>query len=179
MIHDFVRLMVALVWPLTILILVCWFRKGIKDLIKSVTEAKIGNSVFFKFWQAKTDVSAEALLPEPKDITAPSAAKWENTANLFWLGNDLEWTPQTALRGAPKERILHGLTKCNHHCSELGLASSEPGKQLSALKTQVESLPESALDRKWRNNFAEQMYSVVRGFDVLVKQHQPDFRPDP
>ena len=86
MIHDFVPLMVALVWPLTILILVCWFRKGIKDLIKSVTEAKIGNSVFFKFWQAKTDVSAEALLPEPKDITAPSAAKWENTANLFWLG---------------------------------------------------------------------------------------------
>ena len=78
-----------------------------------------------------------------------------------------------------KERIFHGLRQCDHHSSELGLADRAPGKQVSALKSQVESLPEAALDRQWRNDFVEKMYSVIKGFDSLVKQRQPNFRPGP
>ncbi len=116
---------------------------------------------------------------DAKQISQPPAAKWERVANLFWLGNDLEWTVQTVLRGAPKERIFHGLRQCDHHSSELGLADSAAGKQVSELKSQVESLPEAAFDRQWRNDFAEKMYSVIKGFDILVKMKQPDFRPGP
>jgi hypothetical protein len=83
------------------------------------------------------------------------------------------------LRGAPKERIFHGLRQCDHHSSQLGLADSAPGKQVSALKSQVDSLPEAALDRQWRNDFVEKMYLVIKGFHSLVRQSQPNFRPSP
>jgi hypothetical protein len=180
MIHDLIPLVTALLWPATILILVCWFRKGIKALIASVVEAKIGNSVFLKFGQAQSDITIETLPnPATKQISAPSGVEWENVANLFWLGNDLEWTGQTVLRGAPRERVHHGLKKCNHHCSELGLTDSVPGKQLTLLKSQVEGMSEAALDRQWRNAFSEKILGVVRGFDILVREQQPNFRPDP
>jgi len=181
MVRDFVPLMTAPVWPATILILVCWFRKGIKNLIASVAEAKTGHSLFLRFGQADSDARASKTLPSvvPNQIGAPSSVRWENSANLFWLGSDLEWTAQTVLRGAPKERILHGLTQCDHHSSELGLTDSAPGRQLSALKSQVQVLPEAALVRQWRNDFADKISAVIGGFDNLVKQHQPDFRPGP
>jgi hypothetical protein len=181
MIHDLVPLIIALLWPATILFLAVWFRKGIKDLIASVTEAKIGDSLVFKFGQAQLDEPVAKTLPSviARQGGAPSSAKWENSASLFWLGNDLEWTAQTVLRGAPKERILHGLKQCNHHSSELDLGESAPGKQLSALKSQVEGLSEAALDRQWRGDFAEKIYSAIRGFDLIMKQHQPTFRSSP
>jgi hypothetical protein len=188
MIHDLIPLLTALipllaalVWPFTILILVYHFREGIKNLIPSVREAKIGD-VFLKFGQADLDVPTKKGLPHislPKQIIASPTAKWQNVANLFWLGNDLEWTAQTVLRGAPKDRILHGLTQCLHHTSELGLPDSAPGQQLFALRSQVESWPETAMDRQWRNAFSEQIYSVIKEFSDLMKQHQPNFLPGP
>ena len=184
MIHDLIPLMVALVWPVTILVLVCSFRSGIKNLIQSVTEAKIGSSIVLAFGRARTDILAiETTLARPiavsNQIVSPSDAKWENVADLFWLGNDLDWTAQTILRGAPKEKILHGFRQCVHHSSELGLVESSPGRQLSSLKSQVEGLSEAALDRQWRNDFSQKIYLVIGEFSTLVKQHQPDFRPGP
>ena len=32
---PFVPLLVALIWPITILIILCWFREGIRGLIRS------------------------------------------------------------------------------------------------------------------------------------------------
>src|SRR6266496_1807881 len=101
--------------------------------------------------------------------------KWENAANLFWLGNDLRWTMQELQVGAPKERILHGLTQSRHHSSELGLAESTPGKQLSELRSKVESLPEST----WKTDLSQQIISIMNGFATLAKEHQPNFRPNP
>lgn len=182
--RDFIPLVMALFWPVTILILVCWFRSEIKGLINSVTEAKFFNSVSFTIDRTRSsiaDSSTSEILSsaDAKQISAPSTVKWGNVADLFWLGNDLEWTVQTLLQDAPQERIVHGLTQLNHHTSGLGLADSIPGKLLSALKSQVEGLPQAALDRRRRNAFAEEMYSVIKGFDILVRQHQPNFRPGP
>jgi hypothetical protein len=47
------------------------------------------------------------------------------------------------------------------------------------LMSEVTGLPEERLDRKWRIDFSEKIYVVVRGFDGLVREHQPDFRPGP
>ena len=180
LLRDLIPLMTALVWPLSILILVLYFRGGIKNLIASVVEARIGDSAFFKFGQAGADaVDKPTTTPKQLSAPAPPAVKWENTASLFWLGNDLEWTAQTVLRGAPKEKIIHGLTQCCHHLSELGLMDSDSGKQLSSLKSQVESLPEPALDRQWRDTFAEKIHSVIAALSILARGHQPNFRPFP
>src|SRR5204863_8259338 len=144
------------------------FQKEIKTRIKSMTRAQILNNVF-EFDPNGIDDRERKILSsaDAKQISTPSTVKWQNVADLFWLGNDLEWTVQTVLRGGPRERIFHGLRQCDHHSSELGLADSTAGKQVSVLRSQVESLPESALDRQWRNDFAEKMYLVIKGFDSL------------
>ena len=54
-------------------------------------------------------VDAATAAGMPKQVIAPSDVKWDNVADLFWLGSELDWTAQAVLRGAPKEGIVHGL----------------------------------------------------------------------
>jgi hypothetical protein len=98
---------------------------------------------------------------------------------VFWLGGDLIWTGQSALRGAPKQKILHGLTQAYHHISELGLAGSEPAKQISMLKSETTNLPETSLDRTWRATFSEKIYGITRMINALLVDQYPAFRPKP
>lgn len=184
---PFVPLAIALVWPVTVLIILWWFKDRLRELIKNIAEAKVGEKLYFKFWQAKTDVaSVEASavsLPEvtvaPAQLNAPDGARWDRVADVFWLGNDLDWTIQTALRGAPKERIIHGLTQSTHHASQIGLADTVPGKHLAALLKQVATMPEVSLDREWRANFELQIIVLTRLFSNLAQERQPGFRPGP
>jgi hypothetical protein len=114
-----------------------------------------------------------------KQITASPGARWENVANLFWLGSDLCWTDWKVKSGAPKERILHGLGQSYHHLVQLGLATSDPGKQLSILRSQAESTPEAALSQQWRNDFAGKLSQVAHGLSGMAKSQQPGFQPNP
>jgi hypothetical protein len=98
---------------------------------------------------------------------------------VFWLGADLIWTAQLALRGAPQPKILHGLRQSHHHISDLGLADKEPAKQLDLLISQTAILPELALDRVWRGDFSEKIYDVTRMINALLAEKQRDFRPGP
>jgi len=183
-IHDLTPLIIALApysWPVTVLILAWSFRNRIKE----ITEAKFGDKVYVRWGQVPSDLKSDetigAVLPHPatKQLGSPSDPKWENVGNLFWLGADLDWTAQTALRGAPKERILHGLTQSYHHLSELGLAESAPAKQLALLKSEIGSLPETTLDRTWRSAFSERIYAVTRAINALLGGQQPGFRSSP
>jgi hypothetical protein len=179
--HDYIPLLVKAVWPFTTAVFVFWFQKEIRKLIVSLSQIKFGNLAVL-FGQTPTDDIDEREPRTPrsvKQVDAPSNVRWENSANLFWLGNDLEWTSQTVLRGAPKEKVLHGLRHCEHHSSELGFADSIPGGKLSALKAEVTSLSEATLSRQWRIDFSERIYVVVREFDSLVRGNQPGFRPGP
>ncbi len=137
LIHD---VLIASVWPVTvavlILILVLLFRSQIKNLIQSVTKAKIGaNSI--EFGQARVDAgSPEAAKTTAKQVAVTSQvavmpnAKWKNVANVFWLGHDLLWTQQTALRGAPRATILHGLTQKPHAASRRAFVDMRRGLHL-------------------------------------------------
>jgi hypothetical protein len=183
-VHEFIPVATAMApysWPITVLILVASFRNHIKE----ITEAKFGDKLYLKWGQVPSDLKFEEAIgetlpgPATNQLSVPSGVKWENVANLFWLGNDLEWTAQTLLRGAPKERILHGLTQCYHHISDIGLAESGPAKHLSLLKSEVASLPEAILDRQWRSIFSERLYVVIRAISDLLRGHQQDFRPGP
>jgi hypothetical protein len=151
-------------------------------LTKSPEEAKVGD--FLRWGQGPADLKSDPIgvtpaPPATKPAGAPSSVKWENVGNLFWLGGDLIWTTQAPLRGAPKERILHGLGQAYHHISELGLAESAPAKQLSLLKSEIASLPETALDRAWRSAFSAKIYRLTGMITDLLVQKQPLFRPGP
>jgi len=185
--HDLFLLVGESLWPCTVLILAFVFRRNVRNLITSLTEAKIGDKVF-KFGQANsdrilTDVAegniTSPVYDQPKFTTSQTSIKWEKSANLFWLGNDLEWTAQTILRGAPKKNIVHGLTQCYHHSSELGLGTTDAGKLLLNLKSQTELLSDADLNRGWRDSFSQRIYKVVHDFGVLANANQPNFRPNP
>lgn len=189
--HDLIPLLTATLWPLTVIILVFWFRRGLKALLASITEARIGNNVF-TFGQAKSDKAPpesphDGLPGHSKptsgqralDVPDPGRIDWGHTANLFWLGHDLQWTTQMALRGAPKETILHGLRQSYHHLSDLGGRESPAAELLEGLESQVDNLPESALDRNWRNDLSAKLGSVIGEVGSLAKENQPGFRPSP
>jgi hypothetical protein len=133
------------------------------------------------FDEPRTLEAAIGKLPSAaaKQIGAPPDIRWENVANLFWLGSDLDSTMRTARSGVPKERILNGLTQSLHHLSELGLADSAPGKLLSSLKSQAESTPEASLSQQWRNDFAGKLSQVIHSVSEIARSQQPGFRPDP
>src|SRR5712692_1324528 len=178
-VHDFIPLMTASVWPVTVLGLAFLFRGSLKARLTALSEARIGNNALI-FGQAGTDRVAEGFpksLPTPKQITAAETVKWQNVANLFWLGNDFQWMAQIALRGASRQEILHGLKQCSHHASELGLAEDDAGKRLAELKSQVDILPDSSLTAEWRASFAKQVYSVIERVSTLTKAKQGNFRP--
>src|ERR1019366_8651925 len=183
-IHDFISLITAMApysWPFTVLILAWSFRNRVKE----ITEAKLGDKLYVRWGQVPSDLRSEQPIgetlsrPATKQLSAPSGVKWENVGNLFWLGNDLVWTAQTALRGAPKQTMLQGLTQSYHHISELGLTDSAPAKQLFLLKSETENLPETALDRAWRSGFSAKIYGGASMIDGLPRAQQPGYRPNP
>lgn len=183
-IYDLIPLITALApysWPFTVLILAWAFHNRIKE----ITEAKLGDKLYVKWGDVPSDRKLDQALGETpphsatKQLGVRSGAKWENVGNLFWLGGDLIWTAQSSLRGAPKEKILHGLKQSYHHICELGLAESAPAKQLLLLKSETASLPETALDRAWRSTFSEKIYDVTRTVNNLLGEQQSGFRPNP
>jgi hypothetical protein len=176
--QNVVSLLGVVAWPLTLLVIVGFFRRKLSGLIESVTEARIGSNVL-TFGQAKSDKSDRAL---PETIQAVNtrnsteSPRWENAGNLFWLGHDLMWTMQMALRGAPKDRILHGLKQSNYQLTHLGVNGA--ANQLRQIISQLDSLAESQLDREWRGKFSDQISSVIDRIGGLAAMHQPDFEKD-
>lgn len=105
------------------------------------------------------------------------AFRLDRVANLFWLGHDLQWARQMAFSGV-QAKIAHGLKQAYHHCSELGLSTTPAGQQLSAHKASVEKMPAqlSGTQQSWTGG---QIDSDLTAFGNLMKEYQPDFRPEP
>jgi len=68
-------------------------------------------------------VDAATAAGMPKQVIAPSDAKWDNVADLFWLGSELDWTAQTVLRGAPKDFVRQSPLLCSFFSALLVLSS--------------------------------------------------------
>jgi hypothetical protein len=44
------------------------------------------------------------------------------------------------------------------------------------METQVELLPDSALDRNWRNDFSAKLSGAINEVGSLAQKHQPGYR---
>jgi hypothetical protein len=77
-----------------------------------------------------------------------------------------------------RDKIVHCLKQAYHHASELGLSTTPAGQQLLAHKTSVEQMPQQLNDSE-KSWVAGQIDFDLTSFENLMKQHQPDFRPDP
>ena len=138
-----------------------------------------------KWADAKADSETEKPLPQfasPERLKALPAMTqaigihWGNTGNIHWLGHDLIWTSQVALRGAPKPELLRGLDGARYHLTHLGLAAQEP--ILNSLINEAQTMPETAMSREWRNGFSGKISRLVTEVGKLVTKNQPDFEKD-
>jgi hypothetical protein len=171
-------------WPVTVLILASLFHGSITQLLGLVRRLKVGeNAIEFG------DAPSDRLFPDLDDeqptakgatnlLEQPSGPQWQNVGDVFWLGGDLIATAQTTLRGAPKETIRKALAQAYHHISELRLADSAPGKELSSMQSELASLTEASLSREWRIGFSARIYRVTEMMDKLLIEKQPGYRPN-
>jgi hypothetical protein len=122
---------------------------------------------------------SNALRKAPTKSNDPKSGglRLDRVANLFWLASDLQWAKQMASRGL-QDRVAHGLEQAYHHTSELGLSTAPAGQQLLAHKNSVQRMPRQLNDTE-SSRIADQIDSDLHSFSSLMKQHQPDFRPDP
>jgi len=106
-----------------------------------------------------------------------NGVRLDRVANLFWLGSDLQWARQMVERGH-QDKITHGLKQACHHASELGLSATSAGQQLLAHLTSIEKMPSKLSDteKSWA---VGQIDTDLQSFSGIMKQYQPDFRPDP
>ncbi len=115
-----------------------------------------------------------AALNLPSSERSAASPKWTNSANLFWLGDDLMWTMQISLRGMDPKGIFRGLNTSSHHLASLNLTDSSPGKHLAKLLHEVQSVEFQWTERQ-RVWFATEIDSICVEFGRLAAQNQPDF----
>jgi hypothetical protein len=159
---------------------VCVYQLRINRTAANSSFSRLRTRLLRLFDEPRTlDAAIEKLPgPTPDRIGAPPI-RWHNVANVFWLGSDLNWTVQALRSGKPKERVVHGLTQSYHHLSELGLAESTPGKLLSTLMLQAQSVQGTALNEQLRNDLAGKIDQIIQDISGLAQSEQPGFQPNP
>lgn len=169
------------VWPAVVVFLILYFRKPIRDRLEAVRELDWKNKVV-RFGDEKTDFSVKSLPAASSERSVPageksaSVAKWNNTGNVYWLGHDLIWTSQVALRAAPKSELLRGLRQAQYHLTHLGLAAEDV--KLTSIIDEVEKTDEAAMTVDWRKTFSAKVARFVSEVGTLAARNQPDFEKD-
>jgi len=155
-----------------------FFSKALRARIDKLKEVHIAGVKFIAYPEAAVD------RPKPLQIRrdarrtlAVGNARWQNTGNLFWLGHDLMWTMQMALRGAEPAIIAYGLRQSWHHLISLGLAESPAGIQLKKVINDPAMEDNSAWNRSKRDSFAVSLDGVLDQIGLLAERNQPDFEP--
>ncbi len=170
----------SLAWPLMVFVVFLFLRSEIRSLLKRLQNAKLpgGTEASFTYGAASVDKPSESPTHD-KDKIKNVSAKWENTGDLFWASHDLMWTSDIALRGAPKEKIAHGLRQFLHHVRCLEFTNSNIETRLSRLLTTVETSDEQDWTVAKRDLFAKDLKAFKWEIGTLAAARQPDYQPEP
>jgi hypothetical protein len=170
----------SLAWPLLVFIIFLVLRNEIRSLLKRLQNAKLpgGTEASFTYGTASVDKFSESSSHD-KEAIKHVRAKWENTGNLFWACHDLMWTSDITLRGAPKEKIVHGLHQFLHHVRSLQFTNSSIETRLSRLLSEVEKSNEQDWTPAKRDSFAKDLKAYKWEIGTLATTNQPDYQPEP
>ena len=168
-------------WPITVLILAYFFRAQLTALAKRLLSAKFGENLF-QFGEAPGDRG----LPSPKkdeksdqSVSEPLAsAESMRVAHIFWLGHDLMWIQDAIYRGAPLDRIRHGLRQAMHHARSANLESAVYS-ELERIYTEVSETSSAEWDRSRRASTARVIGAAKGQIAKHLERLTPDFSPDP
>lgn len=112
------------------------------------------------------------------DGMVPPAALWNNSGNLFWLGHDLMYSLQVALRGVRREEVLRALRQSCYHLDHLGLRSNHIGHFLFDLRSMAEAAPPNDWNDAFRKKLATKIDGVIQQVGALAATNQKDFESD-
>ena len=76
----------------------------------------------------------------------------------------------------PNPELLRGLDGARYHLTHLGLAEQE--STLNSLINEVQTMPETAMSREWRNGFSGKVSRFVTEVGKLAAKNQSDFEKD-
>lgn len=169
------------IWPSAVVVIailfMVLFRRSIHSLILHLRTVKFGEHKAIEFGDATVDQHVDNPLANqrmPEQVG--SKVVWANSGNLFWIGHDLMWTMQTALRGGPPELILHGLTQSEYHARMLNMSDSAAGIDLLNLLEQARTTRDWS--RGTRDRVATALTRILNEIGSLAEANQPGFAPD-
>jgi hypothetical protein len=171
-------------WPLVVLtvsiIFLFVFRPPLAALIGRLKSARFGKDKILDFGEAQVDNRdrLQTLEKRANHFTNPETGEvtWSNSANLFWLGHDLMWTMQMALRGAPLKAILHGLNQSQHHMTHLNMNNTAGGIRLAKLIADANRSHDSDWDTHKRDVFATELDIALDEVGFLAESSQPGYQ---
>ena len=173
----------TLKWPIVVLIvllvLIVVCRKEIRNLLGRIKQAKLPwGGVSFEDDQGKSshDIAASS---EVETLSVNERIKWNNSGNLFWLAHDLMWTINALSLNAPRDAISHGLKQSLHHIRELGFSGDAIEVRLARLKDEAERTLESDWSVSKRQEYVQELHSIIGQAGALAKANQPGFLRQP
>lgn len=90
------------------------------------------------------------------------------------------WTVDVIARGAPKARIMHGLTQSIHHLRSLEIFETANAEQLIVtVRDHITDLLSREITPKLRDEVATELYAILVGIGHFIQQSQPDFVANP
>ncbi len=181
---------VSCAWPLFFLITIVIFRKEARQLLNGLEKATFpgGTEVSFRYGEASVDKGSVEPAKQKKIVETVDSQTTESseiqrsktkTGDIFWLGHDLMWTIDVILRGAPRDRIVHGLRQSLHHVRMLKLINGPVESRLSELKANAEKSLEVDWTAERRNNFVAQLSEIIGEVANSAVVHQPGFKGSP
>lgn len=174
----------SLAWPVFAILCMFLFNTEIRQLLRRLQTAKLpgGTEATFKYGDAPSDKSSQRPLTEERakeasatDRTLQAQIKWNKTGNLYWLGHDLMWTIDAALRDAPREIIIYGLRQSLHHAHSLGLINTPIESRLARLKANADASLQHDWTSEKRTQLASELAALRDEIGDLISGHQPDF----
>lgn len=170
---DFIR---DMSWQVVALTAVYLLRAELRQVLQRLQEARIPGAGEYRFYEIASD-------KEEKEARRKSGsrvdAKWANVGNIYWLGHDLMWTIDAALRNAGKKHLIHGLRQVEYHLRALELSDESPLESAGKLIANVQVKLESDLDVGFRQKFAKDIDTLRDEIGVYMEVEQSSFLASP
>ena len=178
MLEPIVRLISAVAWPVTTLLVAWLLRREIRAAFGRIERAKLPGGAELSFGKSKADHAPEREKSQPEKVIIGEGL-WMKVGNVYWLGHDIMWTIDVVLRGAKRETISHGLKQSLHHLNELELGDTIYGERLRRLHERAARSLESDWSAPLREDLALELRQLSDELGAIAAMQQPAFAAGP
>jgi len=163
---DYTEILKIVIWPLTVVIIVMLLRN---QLVKRIKSATFGDKATIEF----SETNKPLFLPHQNDSQRKFTIRNDRPANVYWLGHDLMWTMDAIYRGAPNEKIVHGLNQVVHHLNQIGGGPSGYANEVHKIIKWIEANDSIAEDS--RRELGGELDKLLYRIGGDIQAQQPEF----